>query len=103
MVNSGPFKCISSKRNEKLLKTLTKLSIENLLHPFQTFMRSKGISSKIAEKLKIPLVFYGENEAEHHNALSDNRTSLRNKSFHQYKNLSEIRLGGIKINELIRL
>lgn len=102
-IKSGPFKCISSKRNERLLKTLTKLSIENLLHPFQTFiLGQKAFPAKIAEKFKIPLVFYGENEAEHHNAIADNRSSLRSKSFHQYKNLSEIRLGGIKINELIR-
>ena len=102
-IKSGPFKCISSKRNEKLLKTLTKLSIKNLMHPFQTFIvGQKAFPPKIAEKLKIPLVFYGENEAEHLNALSDNRSSLRSKSFHQYKNLSEIRLGGVKINELIR-
>ena len=102
-IKSGPFKCISSKRNERLLKTLTKLSIENLMHPFQTFIvGQKAFPPKIAEKLKIPLVFYGENEAEHLNALSDNRSSLRSKSFHQYKNLSEIRLGGVKINELIR-
>ena len=73
------------------------------MHPFQTFiLGQKAFPPKIAEKLKIPLVFYGENEAEHLNALSDNRTSLRNKSFHQYKNLSEIRLGGITINELLR-
>ncbi len=102
-IKSGPFKCISSKRNEKLLKTLTKLSIENLMHPFQTFiLGQKAFPPKIAEKLKIPLVFYGENEAEHLNPLSDNRSSLRSKSFHQYKNLSEIRLGGIKLSELLR-
>ena len=63
-IKSGPFKCISSKRNERLLKTLTKLSIENLLHPFQTFiLGQKAFPAKIAEKFKIPLVFYGENEA----------------------------------------
>lgn len=102
-VRSGPFTCISSKRNEKLLKTLTKLSIENLLHPFQPFISGqKAFPPKIAEKMKIPLVFYGENEAEWHNAIAENRSSLRDKSFHEYKNLSEIRLGGLKINEIIR-
>ena len=102
-ISSGPFKCVSSKRNEKLLKTLTKLSIENLLHPFQTFiLGQKAFPPKIAEKYNIPLVFYGENEAEHHNAIADNSKSLRDKSFFTYKNISELRLGGVKINELIR-
>ena len=102
-IKSGPFKCISSKRNENLLKTLTNLSIKNLMHPFQTFIiGQKAYPPKIAEKLKIPLVFYGENEAEHNNALADNRSSFRNKAFHVYNNISEIRLGGVKIGELIR-
>jgi N-acetyl sugar amidotransferase len=102
-IKSGPFKCITSKRNEKLLKILTKLSIQNLMHPFQTFIiGQKAFPPKIAEKLKIPLVFYGENEAEHNNALADNRSSFRDRSFHVYKNISEVRLAGVKINELIR-
>ncbi len=102
-IRSGPFKCVSSKRNEKLLKTLTKLSIKNLLHPFQSFiLGQKAFPPKIAEKYKIPLVFYGENEAEHHNALADNKSFLRSKSYHAYKNLSEIRLGGLRVNEIMR-
>jgi len=102
-LNSGPFENISAKRNEKLLILLTKISIENLLHPFQTFiLGQKFFAPKVAEKLKIPLVFYGENEAEHHNPISDNANSLRNSSYHIYNNLSEIRLGGVKINEIIK-
>ena len=90
-IKSGDFKNISAKRNEKLLKTLTKLSIENLLHPFQNFiLGQKAFPPKIALKYKIPLVFYGENEAEHHNAIADNQKSLRDKSFHIFKNLSEL-------------
>ena len=74
-----------------------------MLHPFQTFiLGQKHFPIKIAEKLKIPLVFYGENEAEHHNPIADNSKSIRDKSFHVYKNISEIKLGGLKINEIIR-
>ena len=99
----GGFDNISIKSSGNVMKKLTKLSIENLLHPFQTFFYGqKNLIPKIAAKLNIPLVFYGENEAEHHNALADNRSFLRSKSYHAYNNLSEIRLGGIKINELMR-
>ena len=102
-IKSGPFENISAKRNEGLFKLLTKLSITNLLHPFQIFiLGQKHFPVKIAERLKIPLVFYGENEAEHHNPIADNLKPIRDKSFHVYKNISEIRLGGLKIIEIIR-
>jgi|TARA_B100000315_G_scaffold183274_1_gene172201 N-acetyl sugar amidotransferase len=102
-IKSGPFLNISAKRNEGLLKLITKLAIGNLLHPFQTFiLGQKAFPIKIAEKYKIPLVFYGENEAEHHNSLSDNSKSLRDNSYFIYKNFSNIRLGGVRINEILR-
>jgi N-acetyl sugar amidotransferase len=101
-INSGNFVNISAKRNESLLKLLTKFSIENLLHPFQTFiLGQKAFPTKIAQKFNIPLVFYGENEAEHHNSISDNTTSIRDKSYYIYKNLSDLRLGGVKISTII--
>ena len=102
-LESGSFKNISAKRDEGLFKLLTKLAIKNLLHPFQTFMLGqKNFPIKVAEKLKIPLIFYGENEAEHHNPIADNSKSIRDKSYYMFKNLSEIRLGGLKISEIIR-
>ena len=40
------------------MKILTKLSIENLMHPFQTFILGQKIfAAKMALKYKIPLVF----------------------------------------------
>ena len=67
-IKSGDFKNISAKEMKKL-QTLTKLSIENLFHPFQNFiLGQKAFPPKIALKYKIPLVF-AENEAEHHNAI----------------------------------
>ena len=69
---------ISAKRSEKVMKFLTKKSILNLLHPFQTFMLGQKIfATKVALKYKIPLIFFGENEAEHGNSLADNFSSLR--------------------------
>ena len=39
-------------------------SIENLLHPFQTFITGqKNIAPKIALKYGIPPYFYGENHS----------------------------------------
>ena len=100
-VDSG-FDNISFNRNGKVMKLLTKLSIENLLHPFQTFiLGQKNLAPKIAAKYGIPLIFYGENEAEYGNPIADNTTSLRDKSYYSFNNLDEIYLGGLSIPELI--
>lgn len=95
------FDNISFYRNGKVMKLLTKLSIENLLHPFQTFiLGQKNLAPKIALRYNIPLIFYGENEAEYGNPIADNATSLRDKSYYSMNNLDEIYLGGVSIKEL---
>ncbi len=84
------------------MKLLTRLAIENLFHPFQTFMLGqKNIGAKIAAKYDIPLVFYGENEAEYGNPITDNLTSIRDKSFHSYDSIDETYLAGVRIRELV--
>jgi N-acetyl sugar amidotransferase len=99
-IDSG-FDNISFNRNGKVMKLLTRLSIENLFHPFQTFMLGqKNLAPKIASKYGIPLIFYGENEAEYGNPIADNATSLRSKSYYSYNNLDEIFLGGVSLREL---
>lgn len=99
-IDSG-FDNISFNRNGKTMKLLTKLSIENLFHPFQTFiLGQKNLAPKIAAKYGIPLIFYGENEAEYGNPIADNATSLRDKSYFSFNNLDEIYLGGVSIKEL---
>lgn len=99
-IDSG-FDNLSFNRNGKTMKLLTKLSIENLFHPFQTFiLGQKNLGPKIAAKYGIPLIFYGENEAEYGNPIADNATSLRDKSYYSYENLDEVYLGGVSLREL---
>jgi N-acetyl sugar amidotransferase len=100
-LDSG-FDNISFYRNGKVMKLLTRLSIENLLHPFQTFiLGQKNLAPKIAAAHNINLIFYGENEAEYGNPIADNMTSLRDKSYFSFDNLNEIYLAGVKVSELI--
>lgn len=100
-IDIGGFDNISFTRNGDVMKKLTKLSIENLFHPFQTFiLGQKNLGPKLAAKFNIPLVFYGENEAEYGNPLADNLTSLRDKSYHTFNNLDEVYLGGVSLREL---
>lgn len=103
-IEVGGFDNISFKQNGKAMKTLTRLSILNLFHPFQTFiLGQKNLAPKIADKFKIPLIFYGENEAEYGNPIADNTSSLRDKSYFTYNHLDEIYLGGASIKELTEM
>lgn len=98
----GGFDNVAFRPNPKIQKLLTKLSIENLLHPFQTFiLGQKNLAPKIAMQYDIPLIFYGENEAEYGNPLADNASSLRDKAFFAMNNLDEIYLAGLPLRELL--
>ena len=99
----GGFDNISFKPNPKVQKKLTKLSIENLLHPFQTFiLGQKNLAPKIAYNYGIDLIFYGESEAEYGAPLKSNTSSLRSKSAYVEKNISNVYLSGIKYNDLVK-
>lgn len=100
-IEVGGFDNLTFKQNGRVMKLLTRLSIENIFHPFQTFiLGQKNLAPKIALKYNIPLIFYGENEAEYGNPIADNSTSLRDKSYFSMKNLDEVYLGGVSIKDL---
>jgi N-acetyl sugar amidotransferase len=100
-IDIGGFDNVTFRRNGHVMKLLTKLSIENLFHPFQTFiLGQKNLGPKLAAKFKIPLIFYGENEAEYGNPIADNTSSLRDKSYYSFKNIDDIYLGGVSVREL---
>lgn len=100
-IEIGGFDNITFKPNGKVHKLLTRLAIENLLHPFQTFiLGQKNLAPKIALEYDIPLIFYGESEAEYGNPIAETSTSLRDKSYYTMRDLSEIYLGGVSIPEL---
>lgn len=100
-INIGGFDNISFNYNGGVMKKLTRLSIENLLHPFQTFiLGQKNLAPKIAKAYGINLIFYGENEAEYGNPLADNSSSLREKSFYSYQSIDDMYVGGVSVKEL---
>jgi N-acetyl sugar amidotransferase len=101
-IEVGGFDNVTFKPNGRVHKLLTKLAIQNLLHPFQTFiLGQKNLAPKIAAQYGISLIFYGENEAEYGNPIADNATSLRDKSYFVMSNLSGIYLSGLSISTLI--
>jgi N-acetyl sugar amidotransferase len=100
-IEIGGFDNLSFKPNGKVMKLLTRLSIENLLHPFQTFiLGQKNLAPKIAAQMGIGLIFYGENPAEYGNAIADNDTSLKDKAYFCAQNLDDIYLAGLSIKQL---
>jgi N-acetyl sugar amidotransferase len=87
--------------NPRMHRLITRLAVENLLHPFQPFIiGQKAFAPKIAAKLDIPLIFYGENEAEYHNPIKDNVSAKRDWSYFSENDASEIYLGGTKVKDL---
>jgi N-acetyl sugar amidotransferase len=100
-IEVGGFDNITYRPNGRVHRLLTRLAVENLLHPFQTFiLGQKNLAPKIAARYNIPLIFYGENEAEYGNPIADNFTSLRDKSYYTLSDLSQVHLGGVSIPEL---
>lgn len=100
-IEVGGFDNITFKQNGRVMRLLTKLAIEHLLHPFQTFiLGQKNLAPKIAAKYGIPLIFYGENEAEYGNPIADNASSLRDKSYFAMQNREEMLLAGVSVREL---
>ena len=67
-INYGGLDNILFTPNGKLQRYLTKLSFENLLHPFQPFiLGQRQIGPKIALKFGVNLIMYGETGAEYGN------------------------------------
>ena len=86
--------------NGKVHRLLTRLSTELLMHPFQPFIIGQKIyAPKMAVQFNIPLVFYGESEAEYGNPIADTLAAKRNNSF--FTNSKEnMMLGGVSIRDL---
>lgn len=102
-VNDG-FANYSYLPNQKVHRLLTKFAFEKLVHPFQPFIiGQKNLAPKISILLDIPLVIYGENEAEYGNPIADNGKPTRDTSFYSSdERLDEIYLGGVNARELIK-
>lgn len=90
--------------NGKVHRLVTRLAFENLLHPFQPFIvGQRHIAPKFSTFYGIPLIFYGENQAEYGNNIEDNFRPTMDPSFFRFDgDLSGIMLGGVSAEDLIR-
>lgn len=88
--------------NGRVHRLLTRLAVENLFHPFQPFiLGQKNLAPKMALQYGIPLIFYGENEAEYGNARQDSLAPRRDASFFTESNREQLCLGGVSVSDLV--
>ena len=84
--------------NPQTHRLLTRLAVENLFHPFQPFViGQKALAPKMAKLFNVPLVFYGENEAEYGNPIGDTLNAKRDPSYYASE---DAHLSGVPIAEL---
>lgn len=87
--------------NGRVHRLLTRLAVDLLFHPFQAFMfGQKSLAPKMALLHKIPLVFYGENEAEYGNPIADTDTARRDWSYFTSDDQTKVHLGGVSVADL---
>lgn len=89
--------------NGRLHRHLTKLAFTNLLHPFQPFIiGQRAIGPIVAKRFDIPLVFYGENQAEYGNASSENASPNMKNEFFTAKGSNDLLFGGVSVSSILR-
>jgi N-acetyl sugar amidotransferase len=87
--------------NGRVHRLLTRLAVQNIYHPFQPFiLGQKNLAPRISKLFNIPLVFFGEDEAEYGNPIADTKTSLRDKSFFTHSHIGDLFLGGESVERL---
>jgi N-acetyl sugar amidotransferase len=87
--------------NGRVHRLLTRLSTELLFHPFQAFMfGQKALAPKMSLLFTLPLVCYGENEAEYGNPIGDTESAKRDWAYFTAEDQSQIYLGGVSVSDL---
>ncbi len=88
--------------NGRVKRLMTRLAVENIFHPFQPFIiGQKGFAPRFAQRMGIPLIFYGENEAEYGNPIADNTSAQRTFDYFSASDESEIYFGGTSVHDLV--
>ncbi len=87
--------------NGKVHRLLTRLATENIFYPFQPFViGQKNFAPKFALQFKIPLIFYGENDAEYSNPIEDNFKPSRDWSYATADDPENVYISGVSVRSL---
>lgn len=88
--------------NGRLHRYLTRQAFLNLLHPFQPFIVGQRIIGPLmAARFGVPLVMYGENQAEYGNNPNENYKPTMDRKFFSVGNPLEMVLGGKPIGAIL--
>jgi N-acetyl sugar amidotransferase len=88
--------------NGRVHRLLTRLAVDNIFHPFQPFiLGQKMLGPRMAALFDIPLVFYGENEAEYGNPIADTGSAQRSADFYSTLDLDSVFLSGVALSDLL--
>jgi len=89
--------------NGSVHRRLTRLAFLNLCHPFQPFViGQRQIGPRFAALMRIPLIFYGENQAEYGNNIVENdRPTMDDRFYADRAELSQVFLGGVPAEKLV--
>ena len=102
-IQVGGFDNILIHPSGNVHRKLTRLAFENLGHPFQPFIiGQKLIGPRTSIMYDIPLVFYGENQAEYGNKIEDNHRPTMDLSFFSESKAEDLTIGGIPKSNLIK-
>ena len=80
-------------------RLLTRLAIDVLFQPF--ILGKKAIGPRIATATDIPLVFYGEHEAEYESDRKEFKTPAQGKQFFSSVRDTDLHISGVAVEELI--
>jgi N-acetyl sugar amidotransferase len=88
--------------NGRLHRYLTRQAFLNLLHPFQPFIVGQRIIGPLmAAKFGVPLVMYGENQAEYGNNPKENFKPTMDRKFFSLGDPQDMVLGGLPVREIL--
>ena len=109
-LHKGGFSNFLYTPNPKIHKLITQEATKRLLHPFQTFIiGQKTFALKIAAKLNIPLIFYGESQGKGGKTISHTAKSFSESKTQagfeldplEGKDFKEVFLGGKQVAEYL--
>ena len=86
--------------NGRANRLLSRLALEKMFHPFQAFIMGQyNYPVRIATKLKIPLIFYGDTNAEF-GSPDDFSSPVRDSKFFSSEKIENLSISGIQVDEL---
>jgi len=102
-IHTGGLDNILFTPNGRLHRYLTRQAFLNLLHPFQPFIVGQRIiGPMMAARFGVPLVMYGENQAEYGNDPDENYKPTMDRKFFSVCDTQEMVLGGKPIRDILQ-